>query len=116
MKLRKTVNDFLNTLFNKVTLCTILSQWLLIATALYQRGYWEFTGHFVSDRPLYQLLVLLNFPAILIATNILPTSKEVDTLGEALVFIVTITVQWWIIGFFIKQVFFNRKNAENIGK
>lgn len=103
-----------NLLLNKITLSTILFQWLLIGLALYQRGYWEFSGHFVSDRFLYQLLVLLNFPAVMTVLTLLPPSKEVDTLGEASFFILAITMQWWIIGFFINQIFFYKKSEKGI--
>ena len=112
--MRRFISNALKILFNKVTLLTILFQWLLIAAALYQRGYWEFTGHFVSDRPLYQLVVLLNIPAITVAVGFVsPTNfnSEADTLRDAIIFITTITVQWWIIGFFIKQIFFNKQRA-----
>ncbi len=58
-------------LFNKVTLFTILSQWVLIAIALYQRGGWAFTIVHTNEDFLYQLLILLNIPALLIAASFL---------------------------------------------
>ncbi|MDQ2747739.1 MAG: hypothetical protein M3T96_10835 [Acidobacteriota bacterium] len=104
--------NLLKTICNKVTFFTILFQWVLIAIALQQRGYWEWNGHFASDKILYQLVVLLNIPAITISLPFLSSTNfnsEADTLKDALVIMATITVQWWIIGFFIKQMFFNKK-------
>ena len=113
--MKKSIGSAKDLLFNKVAFFTILSQWILIVVALYQRGYWEWTGHFVSDKPLYQLIVLLNIPAITLAAPFLsPTNfnSEADTLKDAVVFITTITIQWWLIGCAIKQIFFSKKSKE----
>lgn len=114
------MNSTLKMLFSKVTLLTILFQWLLIAGACYQRGFWAFSIVHTNDGLLYSLVFLINLPALFIAKPFLSPvdfwRPEADSPKDALVLITTITVQWWIIGFFIKQIFFSNENKENIGK
>ncbi len=117
--MKKIISNVLKMLFNKVAFATILFQWVLIGAALYQRGFWEWNGHFVSDRPLYQLIVLLNLPAVMFAVGfVTPTNfnSEADTLRDAIIFIIAITIQWWAIGCAIWQIFFRKKNGESLGR
>lgn len=112
-------NNALKMLSNKVTLLTILSQWILIAIALYQRGGWAFTIVHTNEDFLHQLLILLNIPALLIAAPFLSPIdfwRSADSLKDALILIAAITTQWWILGYIIRSVIYHKRDKKSSGR
>ncbi len=99
-------------IFSKTTLLTVIFGWAIVISALYGRGFWQWDGHFASDSLFFQLVIMLNFPAILIASPFLSVKSfmnQGEPLKDALVLIIAITIQWILIGCMIEAAFFQKR-------
>lgn len=110
--MKSKINKIRKLIFSKTTLFTLMISWIVIVSALYYRGSWKWDGHFASDSVFFQLIVILNFPALLLASPVLSEKSffnEGEPLKDALIFIITITIQWIVAGCIIKAAFFKGK-------
>lgn len=100
------------TIFNRVTLFTVLIHWILVIIAFYERG-WSRDIHFTYEPWVSLIILLLDLPAITIAESIsIPLNtliQENYPLNGVLVFVLIISAQWLMIGCMIKQLFLHRK-------
>jgi hypothetical protein len=106
------INKIQELVLSKPTLFTVIVSWAMIILSLHERGFWHWDGHFASESLLFQLVVVLNFPAILIASPFLSDKifmNQGEPLRDAFVFIITITIQWILIGCMIKAAFFQKR-------
>lgn len=118
MNMKKYIEQTVELLFNKVTFLTVMINWGLIAVALYNRGYFNSPIHIFYETLLFNLVFIINLPAITFAGLIQPIPLTISNYSSnnILTLIAAITAQWWIVGFFIKQIFFNKKSEKVVDK
>lgn len=116
MTVKYIISNLQQAFLNKVTLFTVLIHWTIVIIAFYIRGGWNLQIHFYYEPLLSKILLLLNLPAITIAESLsMPLNTliaENYPLKTTVIFVLSITVQWVLIGYVINKLFLHSKRVQ----
>ncbi len=100
-------------IFNKMTLLIVITHWIFAIFAFYTRVKWNGEIHFTYESWTFSILLLLDLPSIAIAESLsMPLNmliREYFPINGMLVFIISISFQWFIIGIMANQIYLRRK-------
>ena len=107
--MKKIFTNLANVVFSKVTLITVIVQWIFTLWAVYDRGRLNGSFHSFYEPLFFQIMLLLNIPAGAAAYYFTPGNPFLDKdnpLFSIFVLIASVTIQWTFIGSLINYIFY----------
>lgn len=109
------IRTIFRSLFNKYSGLSVAIHWILVLLSLLLRPDWQRPIHFFYETFLFQLLLLIDLPAIVVAEQIgfpINLSVSENSVSSILAVIVMISMQWFLILFVINQILFSFKRVK----